>query len=69
MSEISKSMEQAIAEAEAEQLRDDNRVERVEMDSNYRGVLLRVIPTDRLARDDLQRELHDWTTWIEVEEP
>jgi hypothetical protein len=61
-------MEQQIANAEADELRSDKRVESVSIKHGDRGVKLVVVPKDRLARSDLSRELHEYTTWVEFEE-
>lgn len=58
-------MEQQIAQAEADKLRDDRRVDSVSVERGDRGVKLVVIPRDRMARNELEGELHDYATWVE----
>lgn len=60
-------MEQQIANAEADKLRSDKRVESVSVEYGDQGVKLVVVPKDRMARSDLNSELHEYATWVEFE--
>ncbi|AGC34427.1 hypothetical protein HVTV-2_gp57 [Haloarcula virus HVTV-2] len=60
-------MEQAIANAEADKLRSDKRVESVTVEHGDQGVKLVVVPRDRMARSELNSELHEFATWVEFE--
>jgi len=60
-------MEQQIAQAEADKLRDDDRVESVSIESGRQRVKLVVVPRDRMARNDLNSDLHEYATWVEFE--
>jgi len=60
-------MEQEIASAEADILRSDDRVESVSIENGHQGVKLVAVPRDRMARNDLEKELHEYATWVELD--
>lgn len=62
-------MKGAMAEAEAEKLREKPEIEKVNLTSNHRGPVIEVKPTDRVAKDAIYDEVEDFQTWIEVLDP
>lgn len=62
-------MKGAIAEAEAEKLREYPLTERVEISRNHRGPVIEVYPTDSVAQQGLYDIVENYQTWIEVMDP
>lgn len=58
-------MKQQIAQAEADKLRSDDRVEDVSIEGNTRSMKLVVEAKDSIAQAGLKKELHDFATWVE----
>lgn len=65
---MTNSMEQALAEAEIEKLRDKPEVQSAEIKEGRKGVYIEVTPRDRAAMHELRGQLHDFNVWIELEE-
>lgn len=62
-------MEQALAEAEVEKLRERDEVQRAEIKQNSKGVFIEVLPKDRTAKHEIESTLHNFNVWVEVLEP
>lgn len=59
-------MKHELAEASAEKLRNDNRVESAEAKVNEKGPYVEVEATDVMAARDLKSELSAYPVWVEV---
>lgn len=59
-------MERQLAEATADKLRDDNRVDRAEVRENNKGVFVKVTATDRYAKGDLKADLSEYPVYVKV---
>lgn len=62
-------MEKAIAKAEKEKLEDDERVKYVTIETGNKGAYLQVTPTDGMSKSSLETDLHEYATWVEVDNP
>lgn len=59
-------MKKAIANAEAEKLRERTIVEEATVELTHRGPKIVVKVADRIAQDKLEADVHNFQTWIEV---
>lgn len=60
-------MEYELAEAAAEKLSKDDRVQDAEVDKNEKGIFVRAMANDRLDARDLKQNLDAYPVFVKVE--
>lgn len=62
----SKKMKQELAEATANKLREDDRVDTAEIDRNEKGIYVKALCHDRMAARELKGDLGAYPVFVQV---